>query len=195
LHPLPRRTRHDCHPHSRPRVQSDMPSIRGAAAGSEGRFNWRRYERPGLTQDEIEELKEAFDLFDVDGTQRVNPRDLRGSIQALGLRRNQVVQHMLSDLERQGAKPLDFAGFVDLMTAKMGERDTKEDISKVFRLFDDDRSGTITLRNLQRVARELGEKMPIEDLEEMIARADSDADGEVSLDDFYTLMTKRNFPY
>mmetsp|Transcript_4555 Transcript_4555/g.11028 ORF Transcript_4555/g.11028 Transcript_4555/m.11028 type:complete len:173 (-) Transcript_4555:681-1199(-) len=172
-----------------------MPSIRGVAAGSEGRFNWRRYERPGLTQDEIEELKEAFDLFDVDGTQRVNPRDLRGSIQALGLRRNQVVQHMLNDLERQGAKPLDFAGFVDLMTAKMGERDTKEDISKVFRLFDDDRSGTISLRNLQRVARELGEKMPIEDLEEMIARADSGADGEVSLDDFYTLMTKRNFPY
>ncbi|CAK0854277.1 unnamed protein product [Prorocentrum cordatum] len=31
-----------------------------------------------------------------------------------------------------------------LRTAKMGERDTREDISKVFRLFDDDRTGTIT---------------------------------------------------
>lgn len=28
------------------------------------------------------------------------------------------------------------------MTAKMGERDTKEDVSKVFRLFDDDRRAT-----------------------------------------------------
>mmetsp|Transcript_7052 Transcript_7052/g.17501 ORF Transcript_7052/g.17501 Transcript_7052/m.17501 type:complete len:148 (+) Transcript_7052:2-445(+) len=146
-------------------------------------------------QDEIEELKEAFDLFDVDGTQRVNPRDLRSSIQALSLGRNQVVQHLLTDLERQGAKPLDFAGFVDLMTAKMGERDTREDISKVFRLFDDDRTGTISVRNLQRVARELGEHATLEDIEEMVARADSDQDGEVTLDDFYTLMTKRIFPY
>jgi Ca2+-binding EF-hand superfamily protein len=26
-----------------------------------------RYQRPGLTEDEIEEIKEAFDLFDTDG--------------------------------------------------------------------------------------------------------------------------------
>merc|ERR1719384_379247 len=160
-----------------------------------GSFDWRRYERPGLMQDEIEEMKQAFDLFDVEGTQRINPRDLRGSIQALNLRRSQVVQHLLSDLERQGARPLDFPGFLDLMTAKMGERDSKDDISKVFRLFDDDLTGTISIRNLQRVARELGERVPVEELEEMISRADSDADGEVSFEDFYVLMTKRSFPY
>eukprot|EP00929_Paragymnodinium_shiwhaense_P053634 TRINITY_DN26862_c0_g1_i1.p1 TRINITY_DN26862_c0_g1~~TRINITY_DN26862_c0_g1_i1.p1 ORF type:complete len:167 (-),score=43.21 TRINITY_DN26862_c0_g1_i1:118-618(-) len=158
-------------------------------------FNWKKYERPGLAQDEIEEIKEAFDLFDVDGTQRINPRDLRGAISSLNLRRNQVVQHMLSDLERQGARPLDFSGFLDLMSAKMGERDSKDDVSKVFRLFDDDRTGTITVRNLQRVARELGEALLIEDLEEMIARADSDGDGEVSLEDFYVLMTRKTFPH
>lgn len=29
----------------------------------------------GSCQDEIEEVKAAFDLFDVDGTQRINPKD------------------------------------------------------------------------------------------------------------------------
>merc|ERR1719199_917394 len=95
-------------------------------------------------------------------------------MQALNLRRNQVVVRMLSDLERQGARPLDFNGFLDLMSAKMGERDTREDIAKVFRLFDDDRTGTISARNLQRIARELGEPLAPEDLEEMIRRADTD---------------------
>merc|ERR1719253_148895 len=116
-------------------------------------------------------------------------------MQALNLRRNQVVVRMLSDLERQGAKPLDFNGFLDLMTAKMGERDTREDVSKVFRLFDDDRSGNITVRNLGRVARELGEQASPEELEEMIARADTDDDGQVSMEDFYNLMTRRTFPH
>ena len=41
--------------------------------------------------------------------------------------RHQVVRHILNDLERFGAKPIDFKAFLDIMTAKMGERDTKED--------------------------------------------------------------------
>merc|ERR1712014_372957 len=109
--------------------------------------------------------------FDVDGSQRINPRDLRNALQALNLKRNQVVLTVLNDLDRLGNRPLDFDTFLDLMSAKMGERDTREDVAKVFRLFDDDRTGTISARNLQRIARELGEAMLPEDMEEMIARA------------------------
>ncbi|CAE7773425.1 Icl1d [Symbiodinium pilosum] len=166
-----------------------------ASRPSRGEWSWKRYERPGLMQEEIEEVKEAFDLFDVDGTQKIHPRDLRACIQSLNLRRNQVVHHLLNDLERMDGKHLDFGAFLDLMTAKMGERDTKADVSKVFRLFDGDQTGKISLRNLQRVARELGEQLPVEALEEMIARADCSGDGEVTEEDFYVLMTQKTFPY
>lgn len=39
------------------------------------------------------------------------------------------------------------------------DKDTREDIQKVFNLFDDDQTGRISLRNLKRVAKELGETM------------------------------------
>ena len=39
------------------------------------------------------------------------------------------------------------------------DKDTKEDIQKVYNLFDDDQTGKISLRNLKRVAKELGETM------------------------------------
>lgn len=63
---------------------------------------------------------------------------------------------------------------------------------KAFRLFDDDNTGKITLRNLKRVARELGETMTDDELQEMIDEADRDGDGEISEEDFIRIMKKTN---
>ncbi len=78
------------------------------------------------------------------------------------------------------------------MTVKMAERDPREEILKAFRLFDDDNSGKISLRNLKRVARELGETMTDDELQEMIEEADRDGDGEISEEDFIRVMKKTN---
>ena len=40
-----------------------------------------------------------------------------------------------------------------MMTGKMGDKDTKEEINKVFKLFDDDSTGKISFKNLKRVAK------------------------------------------
>ena len=34
----------------------------------------KKVQRPGLTEDEIEELKEAFNLFDTEATGKIDPR-------------------------------------------------------------------------------------------------------------------------
>ena len=129
------------------------------------KFNAKKYERPGLTEDEIEEIKEAFDLFDTDGSGAIDPKELKAAMQSLGFEaKNQTIFQMISDLDKNKSGTIDFEEFLDMMTARMSDKDTREDIAKVFRLFDDDNTGTITLRNLRRVARELGETMTDEEL-------------------------------
>ncbi|CAD7966769.1 unnamed protein product [Amoebophrya sp. A120] len=171
-------------------------ALQGATATSSSSSSsaLKKFERPGLMVDEIEEMKEAFDLFDLDGSGRVAPKDLCQAIQNLGLEhKNTVVQQILKDLEKC-SHTIEFQDFLDLFSAKMGERDTREDIAKVFRLFDDDHTGYLTVKNLARVAKELGEALTENELNEMVLRADSSHSGKVSLDDFYSLMVHRSFP-
>ena len=47
---------------------------------------------------------------------------------------------MISDLDEDGSGAIDFEEFLDMMTARMSDKDSREDIEKVFKLFDDDRS-------------------------------------------------------
>ena len=79
-----------------------------------------------------------------------------------------------------------------IITAKMSDKDTREDLEKVLELFlGDDYSDKIDIRYLKRVCKELKENMSDDELNEMIVRADLDRDGKIKFEDFYAIMTKK----
>lgn len=99
---------------------------------------------------------------------------------------------MIADLDRLGSS-IDFDQFLDAITDKLGDKETRRGIEKIFELFDEDGTGSINLNNLRRVAKELGETMSVDELNEMLERAASNG-SEITREDFYTIMTKRAFP-
>lgn len=54
------------------------------------------------------------------------------------------------------------------MKKKYAERDPLEEALKAFKLFDEEGTGKISLRNLKKIARELGETLTEEELGAMI---------------------------
>ena len=114
-------------------------------------------------------------------------------MRALGFEpKKEEIRKMIADIDKDGSGNIDFDEFLSMMTLKMGDRDSNAEMEKAFRLFDDDETGRISFRNLKRVAKELGEDMTDEELQEMIDEADREGMGEVSLDDFKRIMKKTN---
>merc|ERR550534_598027 len=165
--------------------------------GAHGRKNKNRYHRPGVSQEEIQELKEAFDLFDTDKSGSIEIDELKRAMTSLGYDKksqNRMVFQILENLDKNKDGQIDFDEFLDMMTARISDRDSREDIMKVFMLFDQDGTGRITLDDLKAVAEELGEELNVEELREMIERADSDGSGSINPDEFYKIMVKKSFP-
>ncbi|XP_029139032.1 caltractin isoform X2 [Protobothrops mucrosquamatus] len=114
-------------------------------------------------------------------------------MRALGFEpKKEEIKKMIADIGKDGSSTLSFEDFLTMMTTKMNEKDSKEEILKAFRLFDDDGTGKISFKNLKRVSKELGENLTDEELQEMIDEADRDGDGEINEEEFLKIMKKTN---
>ena len=142
-----------------------------------------------LTSDQLEEIREAFKLFDTDDSGTIDSDELKVAMRAMGFEpKREEVRRMISESDRDGSGTIPFETFQNVMTTKMHARDPKEEAIKAFRLFDDDETGTVSLKNLRRVAKELGENMTDDELQEVIDFCDKDGRGEILLDDFCTVL-------
>merc|ERR1711935_378644 len=110
----------------------------------------------------VEEMKEAFDLFDNDGSGAISVNELTSAMKSLGFDvKHAVVFNMVEDLDADGSGEIEFSEFLEVMCAKLSDKNTKEEID---RLFNKDRNGTLEADDLSRVCKELGEDMSEEDV-------------------------------
>ena len=149
----------------------------------------RRFE---LTDEQRQEIREAFELFDSDKNGLIDAHEMKVSMRALGFdAKKEEVLRMMDDCTHrdQHNQPLiDLHGFTDIMTDKFAQRDPRQEMIKAFQLFDEQNTGKISLRSLRRVARELGENMSDDELQAMIDEFDRDQDGEINLEEFLAIM-------
>ena len=149
--------------------------------------------RTEITEEQKQEIREAFDLFDSESSGAIDAKELKVAMRALGFEpKKEEIRKILSEVDKSGEGIIRFDDFLDIMTQKMLERDPVEEMKKAFHLICEEGQDKITLKSLQKVAKELGENRTIEELQEMIEEADRDGDGEIGEEDFLKIMKKTN---
>merc|ERR1712031_139779 len=161
-----------------------MPRGRAAADKRAGELKM-------LTDEQKAELKEAFELFDTDGSGAVDTSELHTAMKALGFEpKKEEIAKMVKEMDKDGDATVDFEEFCIMMAEKMNQKDGKDEMMKGFKLFDDDNTGKISMKNFKRVAKELGETLSDAELGEILAEADTDGDGEINETEFLEVMKK-----
>jgi Ca2+-binding EF-hand superfamily protein len=70
--------------------------------------------------------------------------------------KKQDVRDIYAGMGKDIKEGISYNDFVSIMTERMGPRDSKEEIAKIFKLFDEDGLNKITFKNLKRIASEVG---------------------------------------
>ena len=145
-----------------------------------------------------DEIKETFEFFDANGDGRINAREIRGAMQSIGYdEKNPVVYEVITELDNPRNKNsggATFSDFCQTVNYRVPDRETTEDLRKVFNLFlDDPNSDTTSLESIKRVADELGENIEEIELNAMLNKA-SKAGARLTFDDFVAIMTGSQNP-
>jgi len=125
-----------------------------------------------LSQTQKNEIREAFDYFDVDGTGTIDAVDLRVAMRALGFEPSKAeVEHMIAAVDTDASGSLDFSEFLEVVTRKINSPDSLDDLRKAFLLFDAEREGSISYDNLRAVCDTLEADATHDELKLMILDA------------------------
>ena len=73
-----------------------------------------------MTEEQKQEIKEAFDLFDTDGSGAIDAKELKVAMRALGFEpKKEEVKKMMAEADREGTGRIEYKDFLDMMQTKM----------------------------------------------------------------------------
>ncbi|XP_036427682.1 calcium-binding protein 5a [Colossoma macropomum] len=148
-----------------------------------------------LADDEIEELREAFDEFDKDKDGLISCKDLGNLMRTMGYMPTEMeLIELGQNINMNLGGRVDFEDFVELMAPKLlaetaGMIGMKE-LRDAFKEFDMDGDGEITTEELRlAMAKLMGENMSRREIDAVVKEADNNGDGTVDFEEFVKMMS------
>ena len=142
---------------------------------------------PELPNVDLTELKQAFDLFDHDGSQKIRIKECLEGMKAVDFdKTNPILFDIIKDLEDN--EWCSWPKFAFHVYSCITDRNTDEGLRTLFDLFiDDPEKETITLDTFKRICQEVGENMSNEELRNIL-EITTQSGNDISFDDFCQYM-------
>ena len=143
-----------------------------------------------IPEDQMEEFKQAFALFDKDGNGHVDANELGQVLASLGqIPTEDEINRMIAEVDGDMNGTIEFAEFLNMMKSKMSRKENEEEIQEAFNAFDVNKNGIINAKSLQKAFKSMNETFTDEEIKEMINVVGNG--GEVNFNQFKNMMLMR----
>jgi len=144
-----------------------------------------------LDEAQMARLKRAFCIFDKDDSGKISHQEMMGVLRLLGTNpTNGELEDIIRGIDLNQDGFIDFLEFARVWWVREQqniEADFDIELELAFKVFDTDGSGVITREELRDKLTTLGEKLTEEEVEELLAEADTDNSGTISFEEFKAL--------
>ena len=145
--------------------------------------------KPEFNKEELHSIENAFNLF-ADRTGVVNLNNMVIAMKELKLDESEpVIYDLMAELEAENQGSMTYDDFVDKLTKKLQDRESQKATERVYELFVEDPNKTLNYETLKKVAEQIGDKTPDEDLQRLIKNGASNGT-DIPYEEFHSIMTK-----
>ncbi|XP_066297709.1 calmodulin-like isoform X1 [Branchiostoma lanceolatum] len=146
-----------------------------------------------MSEEEIQEWRDAFDVFDRDRDGAISAKELGSAMRSLGMDPTEFeIQELLNEVDTDGTGTIYFSEFLALVTRPMdADQELENELREAFRVFDKEGNGFISVPDLRHVMMNIADKMAEEEVDEMMEEADVEGDGQVCYEEFIRIMINK----
>eukprot|EP01012_Entosiphon_sulcatum_P047333 TRINITY_DN641_c0_g1_i2.p1 TRINITY_DN641_c0_g1~~TRINITY_DN641_c0_g1_i2.p1 ORF type:complete len:174 (+),score=39.80 TRINITY_DN641_c0_g1_i2:40-522(+) len=143
------------------------------------------YSSEALPPEQVQELRDVFNMFDKDKRGTVPLKDLGMAMRAAGQTptEQELIDYM-QEVDSDGKDVVDFPEFLMLVQRRANDFVSEEQLKAAFQMFDKDNIGTITATELRILMCTMGDKLTDEEMNELLGEADTDLEGNIVYEEF-----------
>ena len=144
-----------------------------------------------LPEGDLSELKQAFDLFDVNKIGKIDPKETCGAMRSLNFdQNNPELYKIMKELDTPDNVLVDFPTFATHIIGKISDKQSDQGLRTIFNLFVEDQAeDKITLLTLKKIVKELGEHESEDEVDRLL-RNKGGANAFLTFDEFKAYMNK-----
>ncbi|KAK8878373.1 hypothetical protein M9Y10_005141 [Tritrichomonas musculus] len=181
----------------------------------------RHQKRQNASEDQVLDMREVFNTFDINKTGYIEPFELKVALRAMGFNVTKAdVREIIANLRGVSVEAIEqgedmirssnennsqnndtyvdvainFEEFKDIVEIQLGNKNEEDEIKRAFDLLDVKHRGKIGLEELKVVMKILNEENKMSDvaLKKMIKMFDKDGDGEINFDEYRAIIMSTN---
>ena len=145
--------------------------------------------KPEFSKEELLSFQKAFKLF-ADRNGIMNLNNMVIAMKELKFDESEpVVYDLIAEMETESKGGLSYDDFIDRLTEKLQDRESQKATERVYELFVPDPNNTLNYEALKKVAQQIGDNTPDEDLQRLIKNGASNGT-DIPYEEFHSIMTK-----